>query len=289
MRGTSFFILLFLLATACSKPVANFLVEGNNLLPSQVSLINKSSNADSYIWKVNGEIIGNEEHAEFCFFESGLQEIELTAVKGSKTNLYSQKFYTEATSACLVLMRTNYGDLILSLSENTPQHLNNFVELVNQNFYTDVPFHRVIDGFMIQGGDQKLRKTPFKGGLINEVPHEIGTDMYHVRGALSAARMPDNVNPEKKSSGSQFYIVDGTAVDIERLKDIESSQLLNYTDDQIDNYLKNGGAPQLDGEYTVFGHLVEGYDVLDAISKVETDERDKPLKDVIIIEAKMLN
>lgn len=289
MKEVFFFILLLILATACSKPVANFLIEGDNQLPSELSLINKSSNADSFIWMVNGNVISEDENALFCFYESGLQTIELKAIKGSTEKIYSQSFYTEAPENCMVLLKTNLGDMVLSLSEQTPNHLSNFVKLVNNDYYTGVVFHRVIDGFMIQGGDQKLRKTPYKGDAIEAFDNEIGNEMYHVRGALAAARMPDNVNPEKKSSGAQFYIVDGTPVDIEKLKDYESSQLINYTDDQINAYLKNGGAPQLDGEYTVFGHLVKGFDVLERISKVDTDEYNKPIDEVIIIEAKMLN
>ena len=135
----------------------------------------------------------------------------------------------------------------------------------------------------------KLRKTRFKGIIPDVIQPEINNSLYHTRGALAAARMPDEINPGKNSSSTQFYIVDGRSVDEDKLKDTESSKLINYSDEQIESYLSNGGAPQLDGEYTVFGFLVDGFDVLEAISVVKTNERDKPLEEVVILEAKILN
>jgi len=277
------------LATACSKPVANFLVEGDTQLTSTIAFTNNSSNAEKYIWKVNNEIVSEEKNLEYSFYESGRHSIQLTASKGNKSSSEISEVIIEPSSTCLVLLKTNYGNMVFTLNEETPSHLTNFVEMVNNGYYEGIVFHRVIDGFMIQGGDASLRQTKYNGIIPSVLSHEINNSQYHTRGSLAAARMPDNINPDKNSSSTQFYIVDGRSVDEDKLKDTESSKLINYTDNQIADYLKNGGAPQLDGEYTVFGSMLDGFEVLESISIVKTNEKDKPLEDVIILEAKILN
>lgn len=277
------------MATACSKPVANFLIEGDTQLANSLTFKNNSTNAESYTWKVNNKVISEEKDFQYNFYESGRHSVQLIAKKGSKSVSTESDVFIDPPSACMALLETNHGNMILSLNEETPLHLNNFVKMVNSGFYEGIIFHRVMDGFMIQGGDDKLRQTKFKGRIPNVITPEINNSMYHTRGALAAARMPDNVNPDKNSSSTQFYIVDGRPVDEDKLKDTESSKLINYSDEQIQDYLTNGGAPQLDGEYTVFGFLVDGFEVLESISVVKTNERDKPLEDVIILNAKILN
>lgn len=178
------------------------------------------------------------------------------------------------------MISTSFGDITIVLYNSTPHHRDNFIKLVKEGFYNDLLFHRVIDQFMIQGGDPQSKNAavgqPLGGGGPGyEIPAEIGAP--HLRGALAAARTP---NPEKKSSGSQFYIVTGTAVNEQMLQQIEMAKNIKYNDVQRKLYLEQGGYPGLDMEYTVFGEVVSGIEVADKISKVTTDERDRPLQDV---------
>lgn len=178
------------------------------------------------------------------------------------------------------VISTSFGDITIVLYNSTPQHRDNFIKLVKEGFYNDLLFHRVIDQFMIQGGDPQSKNAavgqPLGGGGPGyEIPAEIGAP--HLRGALAAAR---TANPEKKSSGSQFYIVTGTAVNEQMLQQIEMAKNIKYNDVQRKLYLEQGGYPGLDMEYTVFGEVVSGIEVADKISKVTTDERDRPLQDV---------
>ncbi|MBT8232553.1 MAG: peptidylprolyl isomerase [Saprospiraceae bacterium] len=289
MKQILYFFTIGLLATACSKPVANFLIEEDKVqIAESVSFVNSSQGAETFVWSINGDVQSNEKDFKNTFYESGRHTIGLKAIKGSDISEKTSDVFITAPQECKVFIKTNFGNLILGLYEETPIHLNNFVDLVENGFYDGIKFHRIMDGFMIQGGDVKTRDKSFNGTYQSEIHAEINSHAYHVRGALAAARMPDEINPDKKSSGTQFYIVDGRNIDIDNLRDTESSKLIDYSEEQIAQYLENGGAPQLDGEYTVFGYLIEGYDVLDKISGVETDEKNKPLEEVIILEAKML-
>ena len=178
------------------------------------------------------------------------------------------------------VISTSLGDITIVLYNTTPQHRDNFIKLVKEGFYNDLLFHRVKPQFMIQGGDPQSKGAPAgqplgMGGPGYEIPAEIGSP--HIRGALAAARTP---NPEKKSSGSQFYIVTGTAVNEGMLQQIELAKNIKYNDVQRKIYLEQGGYPALDMEYTVFGEVVSGMEIADQISKVTTDERDRPLQDV---------
>ncbi|HLF64542.1 MAG TPA: peptidylprolyl isomerase [Saprospiraceae bacterium] len=179
-----------------------------------------------------------------------------------------------------VLIETEYGNMKVKLFNETPQHRDNFVKLVKENYYDDLLFHRVINGFMIQGGDPNSKNAaqvaPLgAGGPGYQIPAEIGEP--HFKGALGAAR---NSNPEKASSGSQFYLVQGRAVDDTMLDGIASQRGITYTEEQRKLYKEHGGTPQLDGEYTVFGEVVEGLDVIDKIAAVQTGQGDRPVQDV---------
>ncbi len=157
---------------------------------------------------------------------------------------------------------TNYGTIKIKLYKNTPKHRENFAKLALSGFYDGILFHRVINGFMIQGGDP-LTKDPANadrfgtGGPGYTVPAEFVPEYVHKKGALAAARRGDAANPMKESSGSQFYIVQNAQT-----------------------------CAQLDGDYTVFGETVEGFDVIDKIAAVETDRRDRPVAQVKIISVK---
>jgi cyclophilin family peptidyl-prolyl cis-trans isomerase len=175
-----------------------------------------------------------------------------------------------------VVITTEYGDMTAVLYNETPKHRDNFVKLVNEGWYEGSPFHRVISGFMIQGGQNADgRQDP---GY--KVQAEFVEGKYHKKGALAAARMPDQVNPEKASSGSQFYIVQGKPVNEQSLLSIGASSGVNYTNEQIGTYAKTGGTPHLDGSYTVFGEVISGFEVIDKIAAVKTAPGDKPIQTV---------
>ncbi len=184
------------------------------------------------------------------------------------------------------LIETNFGNIVVELFDSTPQHRDNFIKLVKQGFYDSLLFHRIINDFMIQGGDPDSKNAPLSkrlgaGGPGYTIPAEIGA--LHYRGALAAARKGGPANPEKRSSGSQFYIVQGkknlTREDIEKASKYTN---MNYTQEQIDKYLKNGGYPFLDNNYTVFGKVIEGMDVVDKIAKTKTSLYDRPAEDIIM-------
>lgn len=172
----------------------------------------------------------------------------------------------------LVMISTDKGDMIVKLYNNTPKHRDNFLKLVKENNYNGSRFHRIIENFMIQGG--KI------DGVNHTLPAEIKPGLYHKKGALVAARMPDQVNPEKRSSGSQFYLVEGKVYNEKQLERIEKSKDFSYTEEQIKTYTSIGGLPNLDGEYTVFGEVLMGLQILERISKVKTDKNDRPVNPV---------
>lgn len=240
-----------------------------------------------------------------------------------------------------VLLETNLGNIKLKLNENTPKHSENFLKLVKAKHYDGLLFHRVVKDFMVQGGSSDSRNAE-KGKMLGAgdigytVDAEILPGNIHKKGALCAARQGDQVNPEKKSSGEQFYIVQGKPLTAEELKMMEdrklamaknqlgtklfkplqdtyksymvsgergkADSLINSVQQQIEKefagYTKHlipeavketyktiGGTPFLDGEYTVFGEVVEGLDIIDKIAAVKTDQNDRPEEDVVILKA----
>ncbi|MDB5208016.1 MAG: peptidylprolyl isomerase [Flavisolibacter sp.] len=192
---------------------------------------------------------------------------------------------------------TTEGTIILRLSDSTPQHRDNFLRLVKSKYYDSVLFHRVIKGFMIQSGDTAtIRATtvPRVGGKPGyTLPAEIITTLFHKKGALAAARNGDAENPERRSSGSQFYIVHGSTYTDKEMDSIEVVRLQGrkITPERRDYYKTIGGTPQLDGNYTIFGEVVRGQEVVDKIATVLTatgSGRDRPLQDVRILSAKLV-
>lgn len=181
------------------------------------------------------------------------------------------------------LISTEFGDIKVLLYDSTPRHKENFIKLVNERYYDGLLFHRIMQGFMIQGGDPDSRDAApgvllGNGGPDYTLEHEIGAP--HIRGALAAARQPDAVNPEKRSSGSQFYIVDGKRVTERDLANFERMKKIKYNDAQRQLYLELGGSAVLDGEYTVFGEVVSGIEVVDEIAKKNKDGVNRPLEDI---------
>lgn len=248
------------------------------------------------------------------------------------------------TSMTQVKLQTTMGDIVVELYNETPKHHDNFVKLVNEGYYDGVLFHRVIKDFMVQTGDGKSRTAGPNDHLGDgdpgyTIPAEFVFPKYfHKRGALAAARTGDQVNPERASSGSQFYIVTGRRYGSTDLKQMEqgmanqmkqgifmrlagerrdSIELMQrngdqaglmrlqneligiteseyaknpfrMTDAQIEAYTTVGGTPHLDGQYTVFGEVVSGMDVVDKIQSVTTGANDRPVEDVKIIKATVL-
>ncbi len=181
-----------------------------------------------------------------------------------------------------VVIKTNKGDITAVLFDETPRHRDNFKKLVQENYYDGLLFHRVMPGFMIQGGDPNSKNAApgmslGSGGPGYTLEHEIGQP--HLRGALAAARTP---NPEKASSGSQFYIVTGQPQSAPTLDQYERMKGIKYSEAQRAAYISEGGRPDLDMDYTVFGEVIAGMDVVDAISAMQTASANRPVEDVII-------
>ena len=239
----------------------------------------------------------------------------------------------------LITIKTDKGEMKAILFDETPKHKENFIKLAKEGFFDSTLFHRVIKEFMIQGGDPDSKGAPIykrlgSGGPGYTVPAEFNKDLFHIKGALSAARQPDQVNPNKESSGSQFYIVQGKVwtknellVDMNKLgmaaqqmmqkpendsikqalfniyqaegpqaygnklvelKDfIEENMQISLSKEmapeRLEAYTTIGGVPHLDDEYTVFGRVISGLNVLDSIAAVETDPYNRPQKDVMMM------
>jgi cyclophilin family peptidyl-prolyl cis-trans isomerase len=174
------------------------------------------------------------------------------------------------------LIKTSLGNMKIKLYNETPQHRDNFLKLVKEGFYNGSIFHRVINQFMIQGGGAKSG-TEDAGYTV---PAEFKTNLFHKKGALAAARMPDQINPKKESSGSQFYIVQGRIYGDQEMDAIEQRTGKKITPEARKAYKTVGGTPFLDGDYTVFGEVIEGLDIIDKIAAVKTAAGDKPVEDI---------
>mgnify|MGYP001776642884 CR=1 FL=1 len=261
------------------------------------------------------------------------------ACTGNRKKNYSM------TNETLVRLETTMGDIIVKLYDETPKHRDNFIKLVKEGVYDGTLFHRVIQNFMIQAGDptSKTANDTAKlgsGDVGYTIPAELVSTLYHKRGALAAARQPDNVNPERASSGCQFYIVTGQVFNEDQLIAMEKNMsqarldtifqnlarkhmkeifkmrkaddtagllalqdtleaqakaqqqeegLRKFTPEQIKIYTSEGGAPHLDGDYTVFGEVVEGMDAVSRIEAVKTNKADRPIENVRILKASVIN
>jgi len=180
-------------------------------------------------------------------------------------------------------IETEFGTMKVLLYDETPKHKANFIKLANEGFYDDLLFHRVMKNFMVQGGDPNSRDAKpgiqlGGGGPGYLVDAEIG--FPHFRGALAAARTGGASNPDKKSSGSQFYVVQGQPQTDSSLERFEKMKNFKYAQAQKDLYKEVGGRPDLDMEYTVFGEVVSGIEVVDKITENKTDRSNRPLEDI---------
>ncbi|HCQ29796.1 MAG TPA: peptidylprolyl isomerase [Flavobacteriales bacterium] len=242
------------------------------------------------------------------------------------------------------VIETKYGNIKVKLYNETPLHRDNFIKLVKEGFYDSLLFHRVINQFMIQGGDPDSKNAKpgellGNGGPGYTIPAEFNKNIIHKKGSLAAAREPDNVNPQKASSGSQFYIVQGRKMTKQEIESIlqrknkiafekglmeffvapensnykkryeelvasqnqeelkllfdevkpliimklkEEGKWYEYTPEQYEIYETIGGTPHLDMDYTIFGEVVEGLDVVDKIAAVQTDKNNRPVEDIVM-------
>ncbi|MBS1765083.1 MAG: peptidylprolyl isomerase [Bacteroidetes bacterium] len=185
----------------------------------------------------------------------------------------------------IVEIGTEYGTMKFKLYNETPLHRDNFIKLAKEGFYDGTLFHRVIKDFMIQGGDPESKNAApdvmlGNGGPGYTVPAEFNASLIHKKGALAAARLGDQMNPQKASSGSQFYIVQGKPLTQAELNMMAARKKITYTPEQIKTYETVGGTPFLDMDYTVFGEMISGMEVLDKIAAVTTNPQNRPLQDI---------
>jgi cyclophilin family peptidyl-prolyl cis-trans isomerase len=197
-----------------------------------------------------------------------------------------------------VLIQTTMGDIVVRLSDLTPLHRDNFIRLVKQHYFDGLLFHRVINYFMIQGGDPDSRNAPSgkplgDGGPGYTIPAEFNPALFHKKGVIAAAREGDDVNPQKASSASQFYLTQGKVFTNAGLDSLENGRLKGrkIPENYRAVYTMLGGVPHLDGNYTVFGEVIKGVDVIDKIAAVPTSkgkDKDRPLQDVKMLKVSMI-
>jgi cyclophilin family peptidyl-prolyl cis-trans isomerase len=214
--------------------------------------------------------------------------IAVCVLATSCTSTKTARKSTKAMPPRMAEITTNYGNIVVKLYDSTPLHRDNFIKLVKDGFYDSLLFHRVIDGFMIQGGDPESKNASDSVQLGegeapgDHIPAEFNKNYFHKKGALAAAR---DDNPQKASSNCQFYIVQGkpysdTALNMMECQLRNDNPVFSFTDQQRRAYNTVGGTPFLDQNYTVFGEVVKGLDVVDKIATLPRDANDRPLQNV---------
>jgi peptidyl-prolyl cis-trans isomerase B (cyclophilin B) len=276
---------VLLQALSCSRPTAQFSYSGALQAPAEIRFENQSEKAERFEWDFGDGARSQDSLPMHVYKRSGLYNVRLTAIMGNKSRTMEQPLKVDAPGKCLVEIETEFGNMLVWLYDSTPQHRDNFLKLAEQGYFDSLLFHRVIKGFMIQGGDPNSRNAPKNqplgsGGPGYTIPAEFVDSLVHFKGALAAARTGDQVNPEKRSSGSQFYIVQGQPVTAQQLDQLEARKGFHYSKEQRDTYLQTGGTPFLDRDYTVFGMVIKGQEVIDKIAEAQKDSRDRPLQDV---------
>ena len=271
---------------SCASPISKFLIKSaETTAPAKVVFQNLSQNADRFEWQFGDSIVSADSSTLHIFNHSGNYTVTLKAFKGNKVNQSQQNVLIKAPLACLVQIETDYGIMVVELSNATPLHRDNFTKLAAEGFYDGTLFHRIITDFMIQGGDPDSKNAAAGQGLGSggpgyTIPAEFVDSLIHVKGALAAARQSDAVNPKRASSGSQFYIVQGKTYTTDVLDKIEAQKNFRYSSAQRQAYINTGGTPFLDRDYTVFGHIISGLEVVDKIAAAQKDGRDRPVKDI---------
>ncbi len=285
-RTPLLYVVLAIILGSCARPVANFTLEGEEKVLSPIVFNNQSENATAYEWDFGDGNTSELAEPSHTYRQSGNYTISLKAInEKGKARVTEKAISIAPPEICLVEIETIHGSMLVELYDATPQHQDNFVKLVQEGYYDGLLFHRVIENFMIQGGDPKSKDAPAgqalgSGGPGYTIPAEFADSLVHIKGAIAAARTGDAVNPQKRSSGSQFYIVHGRSVTEQDLAQLEAQKGFRYTTRQKEAYLEHGGTPFLDRDYTVFGQVVEGFEVLDKLAAVPTDPRDRPKEDL---------
>lgn len=274
-----------LLMSSCAKPIADFsIISSSKKVITEQKFENKSSKATSYVWDFGDGSTSTEVSPAHKYTHSGKYEVTLKASDGKKSTNKKMELNIEPPLHCQVLVETEFGNMLIQLSDATPLHRDNFIKLVESGFYDGLAFHRVIKNFMIQGGDPNSKEENGQnlgsGGPGYTIPAEFVDSLYHLKGALAAARTGGPGNPEKRSSGSQFYIVQGLPTDESVLTSKEAQGNFRYPTSVKEEYESIGGTPHLDREYTVFGRVIEGLDVIDKIAAQPTAPGDRPMKPI---------
>ena len=287
-----FYFVIVLLSISCSRPVANFMVDKNAVktAPAKITFENKSKKAEAYEWDFGDGKTSVEESPAHQYYKPGKYTVTLKAIKEGKMSTEKKELQIDAPEECLIEMETSMGTMIILLYSATPNHRDNFIKLAEEGFYNDLLFHRVISGFMIQGGDPNSRNAKANarlggGGPGYLVDAEFVDSLVHVKGALAAARTN---NPEKKSSGSQFYIVHGTTLTDDQIDQIERRKGLKYTAEQRKQFKDMGGTPHLDRDYVVYGQVISGMEVIDKIAATATNPGNRPKEDVKMIKVSVI-
>lgn len=286
MHKILFYLLAFSLLGSCARPIANFVAPEDTPAAKTLKFNNETEKAQSYLWEFGDGKTSTEASPEHRYLGSGTYTVKLTATdEKGKTGTKEKKVTILAPERCLVVIETPMGDMLAEIYDRTPLHQDNFVKMVEQGYYDSLLFHRVIQGFMIQGGDPESKnaapgKTLGSGGPGYTIKAEFVDSLAHVKGALAAARTN---NPQKRSSGSQFYIVHGKQVSERELNNREGRYKFRYPSYIREEYLTLGGTPVLDQEYTVFGRVIEGLDVIDRIAAVNTNTYDRPIEDAWMV------
>lgn len=283
----AFTIVLGLILTSCSKQSYNIIVSAPEdvMAPALYGFSIDPNQCEDQTWMFGDGAISVDSSPSHRYFLSGNYNVEVTCKNGNKVKQIKKEIFVSAPEKCLVKITTSYGDMIAELYDFTPKHRDNFIKLAEEGFYNDLLFHRVIQGFMIQGGDPNSKGAAPNAGLGSggpgyQIDAEFTDKAAHVKGALAAARTPDQVNPERKSSGSQFYIVHGKQVPEMQLSQYEARLGIRYPENVKKGYTENGGVPFLDQQYTVFGQVIEGLEIIDKIAQAGTNQSDRPLEDI---------
>jgi cyclophilin family peptidyl-prolyl cis-trans isomerase len=267
-------------------PTAMFnIASQEKIAPASATFDNKSIGSLVYEWDFGDGEKSTEIAPTHLYKNSGTYRVSLKAMAGNISNIGYQEIVIDPPKDCMVEINTEFGMMTAVLYNNTPLHRDNFLKLVEEGFYNDLLFHRVIPGFMAQGGDPNSRnalpkRTLGLGSMPYELPAEIADTLAHTKGSLAMARRGDDGNPNKMSSGCQFYIVQGQKIGETQLSNMEQRKRFRYTMTTRKTYLETGGTPVLDREYTVFGKVIKGLDVIDKISAVTTDQNDRPETDI---------
>jgi len=287
MKFIQIFLITSVILTSCARPITNFTTPTTNTAVVQpVRFANETQKAESYLWDFGDGQTSTELSPEHIFYASGTYTVKLTATDAAgKSASKDKKITIAAPDRCLVLIETPMGNMVAEIFDSTPLHQDNFVKLVEQQFYDSLLFHRVINGFMIQGGDPESKNAPANkmlgsGGPGYTIKAEFLDSLAHVKGALAAARTN---NPQKRSSGSQFYIVQGRSVSDKDLSNKEGQADFRYPRVVREAYEELGGTPFLDQEYTVFGRVIKGLEVIDNIAGVTTNSSNRPKEDMWMV------